>query len=323
MKKVQAEFADVSSVPDSTLVEFVRNSHLKIPSNMIFSVQQEKDLVDYILKCVNHYYGLSINELKELAYQLAIELELDIPDSWVHDKKAGRQWYRLFMKRHPELALRTPEQTSMNRVKAFCKPNVDKFFENYGRMVDLHLFDAQSIYNMDESDFSTVPSKIGKVIALKGARRVGKLEAGERGTMVTMALTVSASGNSIPPFFIFPLKNYQRQLGENASPGSKVICNGSGWMCQKDFTTFITHFIDNVKPSIEKPVLLLLDNHQSHLSVEALDLAANNGVHILSFPPHCSHRLQPLDVSVFGPVKTYYKSQCAAWQKGHANEVKN
>lgn len=65
----------------------------------------------------------------------------------------------------------------------------------------------------------------------------------------------------------------------------------------------------------------MLDNHASHLSVEALDVAAANGVHILSFPPHCSHKLQPLDVSVFGPIKGYYKFQCSAWQKNNANKV--
>lgn len=71
----------------------------------------------------------------------------------------------------------------------------------------------------------------------------------------------------------------------------------------------------------ETPTLLLLDNHGSHLSIDALDLAAENGVTLLSFPPHCSHRLQPLDVSVYGPTKTYYKSQCNAWHKNNADKV--
>lgn len=95
----------------------------------------------------------------------------------------------------------------MNRVKAFCKPNVDKFFANLSRLIDEHNLDSCSIYNMDESGFSTVPTKIGKVIALKGVRRAGQLEAAERGTMVTMALTVGANGNTVPPFFLFPRKN--------------------------------------------------------------------------------------------------------------------
>lgn len=40
-----------------------------------------------------------------------------------------------------------------------------------------------------------------------------------------------------------------------------------------------------------------------------------------TFYPHCSHRLQPLDVSVFGAVKAYYKIQCSDWQKNNANKV--
>lgn len=174
---------------------------------------------------------------------------------------------------------------------------------------------------MDETGFSTVPSKISKVIALKGLRREGQMEGAERGTIITMALTVSANGNSVPPFFLFPRKNMQATFLDNVSNGTVGFANDSGWMQQAEFVRFIRHFIRSVKPSPDSPVLLLLDNHASHLSVDALDVAYANGVHILSFPPHCSHRLQPLDVSVYGPVKSYYKRQCSAWQKNNANKA--
>lgn len=282
---------------------------------------QENELVDYIIKCVNHYYGLSINELRELAYQLAVKTEVPFPSSWNTEKMAGRNWYYKFIRRHPQLVLRTPEQTSIQRAKAFCKANVDTFFANLSQMMDEHHFEGANIYNMDESGFSTVPSKIGKVIALKGMRRVGKIEAAERGTMITMALTVSASGNSVPPFFLFPRQRMDTSFLDNVSSGTAGFANGSGWMCQEEFVRYMRHFINFVKPSVRSPVLLLMDNHGSHLSVDAIDLAIANGVHIVSFPPHCSHKLQPLDVSVFGPVKTYYKSQCSAWQKNNANKV--
>ncbi|XP_053951237.1 uncharacterized protein LOC128858766 [Anastrepha ludens] len=321
VQKTKDNFEDISKVKDEDLLEFIRVVGTRTPSNMVFSPAQEKELVGYILKCVTHYYGLSINELKELAYQFARKLSLRYPPEWDNDCKAHRKWYILFMQRHSELTLRTPEQTSMNRVKAFCKPNVDKFFANLSRLIDVHNFDNCSIYNMDESGFSTVPTKIGKVIAMKGVRRVGKLESAERGTMVTMALTVGANGDSVPPFFLFPSKNMQSTFLDNVSPGTAGFANDSGWMCQPEFVRYIRHFIMFLKPSKDHPVLLLMDNHVSHMSVEALDIAAANGVHILSFPPHCSHRLQPLDVSVFGPVKTYYKSQCSAWQKNNANKV--
>ena len=50
-----------------------------------------------------------------------------------------------------------------------------------------------------------------------------------------------------------------------------------------------------------------MDNHASHVSLEAVRFCRANGIHVLTFPPHCSHRLQPLDVAVYGPMKSAYK----------------
>jgi hypothetical protein len=57
-----------------------------------------------------------------------------------------------------------------------------------------------------------------------------------------------------------------------------------------------------VKPSKERPVVLL-DSHDLHLLVAALDFCKEKGVTVVFFPPHCSHKLQPLDRSVCGPLK--------------------
>ena len=67
-------------------------------------------------------------------------------------------------------------------------------------------------------------------------------------------------------------------------------------------------------------MLLLLDNHESHLPIEVLECAKENGVIMLSFPPHCSHRMQPLDVSVFGPFKKYYNSALRSWLTDHPGQ---
>ena len=51
-----------------------------------------------------------------------------------------------------------------------------------------------------------------------------------------------------------------------------------------------------------------------------INIAEANGLHILTFPPHCSHRLQPLDVCVFGPFKQFYTSFCDRWMTSHAGQ---
>ena len=158
---------------------------------------------------------------------------------------------------------------------------------------------------MDESGF----------IVLKVLRRVGHIAAPERGTMVKMALSFSATGNSIPPFFLFPRKRKETSFLDSVFQWIWVNM-------PVEFVRCIRYFIENVKPSVDSPVLLLLDNHASHLSVETIDMAIAHGVHILAFPPHCSHKLQPLEVSVFGPLKCFSKTECSSWQKANANKVK-
>ena len=51
-----------------------------------------------------------------------------------------------------------------------------------------------------------------------------------------------------------------------------------------------------------------MDNHPSHISVDALKLAKDHGVNILTLPPHTSHKTQSLDRTVFGPLKVYFNS---------------
>lgn len=59
--------------------------------------------------------------------------------------------------------------------------------------------------------------------------------------------------------------------------------------------------------TLEKPVLLILANHDSHLSLEAIDTAKTDRVHMMTFPPHCSHKIQPLDIAVYrSPLKRYF-----------------
>jgi hypothetical protein len=80
-------------------------------------------------------------------------------------------------------------------------------------------------------------------------------------------------------------------------------------------------FFSHVKPSKERPVLLLLDNHNSHLSIAAFDYCKKNAVTFLAFPPHSSHKLQPLDRSVSGPLKTYVIRACDAWITNHPGQT--
>lgn len=46
-----------------------------------------------------------------------------------------------------------------------------------------------------------------------------------------------------------------------------------------------------------------MDGHGSHITANVVGYCIENTIDLLILPPHCSHILQPLDVSVFSPLK--------------------
>lgn len=139
--------------------------------------------------------------------------------------------------------------------------------------------------------------------------------------MVTIALAVNAIGNSVPPIFIFPRLRYKDHFIRDGPVGCIGAGNASGWMQEDEFLIYLNHFQKHTNASIESKVLLLLDNHQSHISIRCLDFCKENGIVVLSFPPHCSHKLQPLDRSVFGPFKKAVNSSCDAWMRNNPGKT--
>ena len=224
----------------------------------------------------------------------------------------GRDWLRGFIKRQ-KLAIRSPEATSLGRAISFNKANVAKFFQNLETVMKKHKFAAGRIYNVDETGLLT-SHKPPKVITCKGEKQVGQIVSADRGVLVTMCGSVNAIGNSIPPLLIFPRVNFRHHMLIGAPAGTIGDANPSGWMNSDIFLEWLAHFINHSGSAPENPTLLLMDNHASHVNLPIIDKAKEHGVVLLTLPPHTSHRLQPLDRSVYGPLKKYFNSCCNDWQ---------
>ena len=157
---------------------------------------------------------------------------------------------------------------------------------------------------MNETGVSTVPNSTTKILVKKGKKIIGCLSSAERGSNTTVVCCLSAAGQFIPPYFLFKGTRLPRNLKEGAPPDSIVNCNQSGWMTQETFIYWMKYFISCVKPSKDKKVLLILDGHTSHTkNLKAIELTREHGVVLLSLPPHCSHKMQPLDVCFFSSIR--------------------
>ena len=142
----------------------------------------------------------------------------------------------------------------------------------------------------------------------------------EQGTLITACCCINAVGRTLPPALVFPRVNYKNWMALGSPPGTLGLASPSGWMNAELFIEVLAHFIRHMGCSSEKPVVLFMDNHESHLSMEVIDMARENGVTIITFPPNCSHRLQPLEMSVYGPFKSYFKKTLHEWNLSHPGQ---
>ena len=85
--------------------------------------------------------------------------------------------------------------------------------------------------------------------------------------------------------------------------------------------TWLKHFAAIAGCTKDDPHIVLLDGHESHKTLEAIDFARMHGIILLTFPPHCTHRLQPLARTYFKSLKSAFSRSCDNWlfsNKGRA-----
>ncbi|XP_025836076.1 uncharacterized protein LOC112906347 [Agrilus planipennis] len=257
--------------------------------SQVFTKEEELHLAKYLEKASKLHHGLSSLCVRQLAYQLAIQNQKADEKicKWANNI-ASYDWFYGFMKRNTQLSLRVPEATSLSRSTSFNKHNIGCFFENLQKLLVKYHFGPEAIWNIDETGLSTV-HKPKKIVATKGVKQIGKMTPGERGELVTACCATNAMRGYIPPFLIFPRKNWQDRMLNGAPAGTNASVFPSGWMTAENFIKFLQHFKKYTKCSVECPMLIIMDNHDSHISIESLNFAKENGISLSTIPPHTSH----------------------------------
>ena len=70
-----------------------------------------------------------------------------------------------------------------------------------------------------------------------------------------------------------------------------------------------------------RPVLLVLDGHGSHITIDVIEYARSKEIHLLCLPSHTSHILQPLDVGVFKSFKSFFSKACRQYMAKNPGRV--
>ena len=86
----------------------------------------------------------------------------------------------------------------------------------------------------------------------------------------------------------------------------------NGWMTGTIFVKWLEIFSQQVP---QRPILLIMDGHKSHVTIDAIEFARNNGITLLTLPPNTTDVLQPLDCGPFAPLKRKWNELLVVHQR--------
>jgi hypothetical protein len=294
-------------------------------NRLVFKNTQENKLILRVKYLCNRGFPLTMKGLRELAWKYAStlnrrkQLNTKMPKGWDKMGMASLDWASCFKKRHPDITLRKPEGLSASRAQAFNEDRVSTFFNDL-----LALFEKeglgqfpQLLYNIDETGLMTVPNNASRVLAPKGMRTVSVVQSGERGTLTTVIPPINAIGDYMPPFIIMKGKVPEPARQNLEAAGMSVCSTKSGYIDSDVFLVFLQHFEARRVHIPGNKCVLFFDGHSSHLTVAALDFCEANGIELVCLPPHCSHRLQPLDTHVNKPLKCLWSKAIGDYLKAN------
>jgi len=72
---------------------------------------------------------------------------------------------------------------------------------------------------------------------------------------------------------------------------------------------------------MHKPRVLICDGFATHETLEVLEFCLEKNIVLCRLPSHTSHKLQPCDISVFGPLKSAYRDQVERLERGGVGTI--
>ena len=276
--------------------------------------EEEKELVDFLIYCSKMGYGKTRKEVLEIVETAVRRKGMTV------EHHISQGWWCHFRERWPELTLRKGDSFPLVREQMTSHDVFETYFALLKDTLKKHdlMNKPSQIYNCDESGMP-LEHKQPKTIALKGTKKVRQLSSGNK-TQITILGCVSASGHVIPPMVVFSGKNFNHMLSDGEVPGTFYGTSKSGWMDQELFSSWFTlHFLQHAVSS--RPLMLILDGHSSHFTLDLVKSAAEHDVIIFRLSPHTTADSQPLDTTCFGPLKTFWSQGCRDYMLANPGRI--
>lgn len=286
----------------------------------VLGEEMELMLVQWVLSCSRMGFPVGRESLLSSVKKLVDEACIKTP--FAHNRP-GKKWFYGFLNRHKIISQKHSEYVNRARgsvTEAKIKSWFKEVYELLGENARV-LEDPNRVFNMDETCFNLAPK--GELIIGERGKNVYDEHTNSDKENVTTLFGTNALGKWAPCLSIFKYERIPAALAKSAPPGWGIGKSETGWMTAETFYEYITNiflpFLNDV--NIERPVIVFLDGHKSHLSLHLSKFCREHGLILISLYPNSTHILQPLDVAVFGPLKARWKKIVKQWRIENEKEI--
>jgi 4-hydroxybenzoate polyprenyltransferase len=227
----------------------------------------------------------------------------------------GKRWFQGFLRRNPAIRTKRAKRMDSARINGATTEIIRQWF----RLLAIPAIKAikpENRWNMDEAGLMEGQGGNGMVVGSSAKRALLKKQPGSK-AWTSFIECVSATGSHLPPLVIFKGKSVQQQwYPRDLKPFEtwEFTSTPNGWTSDDTAVEWLKKvFIPGSQPrgprGALEPRLLILDGHGSHTTTEFMYLCFLHNIYLLFLPPHSSHVLQPLDLSIFSPLKRWFKKE--------------
>ena len=292
-------------IPRTTLRDRLNGSTTKAASKEAFqrlSNQQENHLCNWVL--AQGALGLppTHQQLKEFATRILVASD-DL-------RPLGKRWIDGFLSRNPAIQTMRGKPIDSVRINGATTKIIKDFF----CLLEVPLIKAippGNRYNMDETGILEGRGSNGLVLGSSNRRSIVKKQPGTR-CWTTIIECISETGQALSPLVIFESQTVQQQWFPDEMEflaDWRFSATPKGWTSDSTALDWLRQiFIPQARAQSKDKILLIVDGHGSHTTDDFMYECYKNDIYLLFLPPHTSHVLQPLDISIFSPIKTVYRS---------------
>ena len=159
--------------------------------------------------------------------------------------------------------------------------------------------------------------RVVSVEALESGRITHASQDGSR-EFLSLLACICADNTALPPALIYKgdSGSLQDTWLEDWKPDelAHFAVTSNGWSCDAlglDWLEQVFHRYTKEKAGNRRR-LLIVDGHSSHVNMRFVEKCDELRILLSILPPHSTHRLQPLDVSLFSPLSHYYSAAANA-----------